>query len=74
MDLLLAALGMLACIAIMAALMPLGMRMARRVRGATAKPVRDSSTSGSQGPPSTGDPTEDGDQAANTHDSHQERS
>jgi hypothetical protein len=61
MDLLLAALGMLACIAIMAAVMPLGMRVARRVRDATAKHGHDSSTSARGSPPSPIDHRDAGD-------------
>jgi hypothetical protein len=38
MDVLLAGLGMLACIAIMAAVMPLAMRLGRRLRRPTAAP------------------------------------
>jgi hypothetical protein len=39
---------MFGCLAIMAVMMPLGMRVARRVRRATAKHAPDSSISGAQ--------------------------
>jgi hypothetical protein len=52
MDLVLAGLGMLACLAITVVLMPLGMRVARRVRRATANHAA-ASTSGSRDAPRT---------------------
>jgi hypothetical protein len=73
MDVFLAALGMLACIAIMGALMPLGMRVARRIRDTTAKHPHHSSTSQLIDPSPTGDPSPGGDQAPEAHDSKQER-
>ncbi len=48
MSLLLAGLGMLGCLAIMLVLMPLGMRVAHRVRRATANHAADSTASGSR--------------------------
>jgi hypothetical protein len=53
MNLLLAVLGMLACIEIMAVVMPLGVRVARGVRHATAGRAPDRATAGAQDPPST---------------------
>jgi hypothetical protein len=50
MDLLLGAVGMLVCLAIMAAVMPLGMRVARRLRRGPISHTPDSTTSGSQDP------------------------
>jgi hypothetical protein len=44
MDMLLAALGMLGCLAIMAVLMPLAMRVARRLRRPGAEHAPDSTS------------------------------
>jgi hypothetical protein len=50
MDLLLGAVGMLVCLAIMAAVMPLGMRVAHRIRHGPTSHTPDSTASGSQDP------------------------
>jgi hypothetical protein len=73
MDVFLGVLGMLACIAIMAALMPLGMRVVRRVRDATARQAPNRSRSHPQDPSPTRDPSQGDDQATRTDDSPQER-
>jgi hypothetical protein len=54
MDTILAGVGMLVCLAIMALVMPLGMRVARRIRRATTTHTPDSSTSSSQDDPAAG--------------------
>jgi hypothetical protein len=57
MRILLAALGMVACMAVMMALMPLGMRLVDRLRRRPSQHARDSATPASQQPPaSTDDP------------------
>ena len=51
MDMILAGVGMLVCLAVMALVMPLGTRVARRIRRATSTHTPDSSTSSSQDAP-----------------------
>jgi hypothetical protein len=55
MELLLAALGMVACMAIMAVLMPLGMRLVDRRRRRPSEQTRDLAPPASQQPPATTD-------------------
>jgi hypothetical protein len=53
MDMVLAGLGMLGCLAIMAVLMPLGMRVARRLRRADGEHIPDNTGSTPQRSPQT---------------------
>jgi hypothetical protein len=53
MDMLLAGLGMLGCLAIMAVLMPLAMRLGRRLRRTSAEHAPDSTGSVRQQAPQT---------------------
>jgi hypothetical protein len=73
MDLLLAGLGMLGCIAIMAVVVPLGMRIARRVRRNATTPTPDSTPPSSQDAPPIDHHSDGSDQAANAHNSREER-
>jgi hypothetical protein len=68
MDLLRGAMGMLVCLANMAVVMPLGMRVARRVRRATATHAPEGNAAGSPDAPTALDHT-----ATAAHKSHQER-